>query len=152
VPRDKRFPGFCCVALWRPKTDGNVGGSIRAAHAFGANLVVVGAPRFSQKGRVERTDPSSSHRSIPVTFTDDIFTAMPYDVPVVAIETGSDENLQTFDHPRSCTYLFGSEDRGLPDEALAKCDAHISIPSHSLNLAAAVNVVMYDRRAKIYRT
>ncbi|CUG05858.1 tRNA rRNA methyltransferase, putative [Bodo saltans] len=46
-------------------------------------------------------------------------------------------------------YLFGPEDGTLSAEVLAECDDAVYIPTKgSMNLAATVNVLLYDRQAK----
>lgn len=141
--------GFAAIALYAPKTDGNVGGAIRAAGIFGAQLVVIGTKRLNIKGRVERTDPRSTHRHLPVQWIPEVLEGLPHECEAVAIEMGKDAiSLPDFKHPERAYYIFGAEDSGLPPDVVAMCDHHVSIPAGSLNLAAAVNVVLYDRTAK----
>ncbi|WP_338155299.1 TrmH family RNA methyltransferase [Vibrio metschnikovii] len=46
-------------------------------------------------------------------------------------------------------YLFGPEDGSLPQEVIDKAHHVVYIPTHGcMNLAATVNVVMYDRLTK----
>lgn len=49
--------------------------------------------------------------------------------------------------------LFGREDRGLTNEELAKCQAHVHIPTNpdysSLNIASAIQVLCYELRMAI---
>lgn len=141
--------GFAAVALYAPKTDGNVGGAVRAAGVFGARLVVIGSSRLPVKGRVERTDPRSTHRHVPVQWIPNVLDALPHECEAVAVEMGDHAvSLPAFRHPERAYYIFGSEDTGLPTDIVALCDHQVSIPAGSLNLAAAVNVVLYDRVAK----
>ena len=59
------------------------------------------------------------------------------------------ESLVDFEHPDEATYVFGPEDGSLPKGILSVCHRFVVIPTpHCLNLAAAVNVVLYDRRLK----
>ena len=52
-------------------------------------------------------------------------------------------------HPESAAYVFGPENGSL-DEAILECCIHVvSIPGRECsNLAAAVNLILYDRIAK----
>ncbi len=54
------------------------------------------------------------------------------------------------DAQRSVAVVFGQEDRGLSNEELQRCNYHVHIPSNpdysSLNLAMAVQVVLYELR------
>jgi tRNA(Leu) C34 or U34 (ribose-2'-O)-methylase TrmL len=55
----------------------------------------------------------------------------------------------SFEHPGDALYVFGPEDGGLPKAVRLHCHRFVFIPTHHcLNLAAAVNVVLYDRRLK----
>lgn len=141
--------GFAAVALHRPKSDGNIGGAVRAAGVFGAKLVVIGAPRGDMRGRIERTDPRSTHRNIPIQWIEDVFSAKPHDCKTIAVEIVDwAVELPKFEHPERAYYIFGSEDVGLPPTMVGMCDHVVRIPAGSLNLSAAVNVVLYDRIAK----
>ncbi|MCU8306563.1 TrmH family RNA methyltransferase, partial [Vibrio vulnificus] len=54
-----------------------------------------------------------------------------------------------FVHPEKAIYLFGPEDGSLPQEVVDKAHHVAYIPTHGcMNLAATVNVLMYDRLAK----
>jgi tRNA(Leu) C34 or U34 (ribose-2'-O)-methylase TrmL len=61
------------------------------------------------------------------------------------------ERLDEFVHPENAVYVFGPEDGGVPKGARHVCHRFVCIPTLNdgpLNLAAAVNVVLYDRLAK----
>jgi len=146
---DLRARGFAAVALHSPKSDGNIGGAVRAAGVFGAKLVVIGMSRVEQRGRVERTDPRSTHRHLPVQWLPSVLDGLPHECEAVAIEIVEPSiALPDFRHPERAFYIFGAEDSGLPPEIIAVCDHVVKIPAGSLNLAAAVNVVLYDRSTK----
>lgn len=144
--------GFAAVALHSPKSDGNIGGAVRAAGVFGAKLVVIGMARVLQRGRVERTDPRSTHRHMPVQWLPSVLDGLPHECEAIAVEMTDDAKpLPAFEHPERAFYIFGAEDTGLPQEIISVCDHVIRIPAGSLNLAAAVNVVLYDRASKGFR-
>lgn len=145
--RETKERGFSCVALWKPKNEHNIGSTVRAAGAFGARLTIIGSHRVFTPGRLGRTDPGASHKHMPVIFSQDLLDALPHECTAVAVEMGGGD-LRAFVHPERAAYIFGSEDHGLPQEVIDVCDCHVSIPAGSLNLAAAVNVVMYDRALK----
>jgi len=48
-------------------------------------------------------------------------------------------------------HVFGAEDATLGRNVLSWCRDVVAIPGGCLNLAAAVNVVLYDRIAKLLR-
>ena len=54
--------------------------------------------------------------------------------------------LPQFEHPERAKYLFGLENGSLDETMLERCAHVVSIPGHECsNLAASVNVVLYDR-------
>lgn len=57
---------------------------------------------------------------------------------------------QAVQHDNSVALVFGRESRGLTNEELHKCNAHVHIPTNpdfsSLNIAAAVQVLCYEMR------
>ena len=81
---------------------------------------------------------------------DDILDAKPYGARAVAVEIVDGAiPLPRFTHPSRAFYIFGPEDGSIPSDVIERCDHVVSIPSNfCLNLAAAVNVVLYDRMVK----
>lgn len=72
------------------------------------------------------------------------------DVVPVAIELKEGaECLTQFEHPENAVYVFGPEDGSIYSSYIRLCHRFVFIPSHHcLNLSAAINVVLYDRRMK----
>jgi tRNA(Leu) C34 or U34 (ribose-2'-O)-methylase TrmL len=138
--------GFAAVGLEHPKCAANLGGALRAAHCFGAKLVAIGGQRFQRS----ITDTTKAYRHVPVVMVRDVLDALPFDCVPVGVEFLPDGRpLETYVHPHSAFYVFGPEDGSVRRETLARCRDVIFIPSSlCLNLAAAVNVVLYDREAK----
>jgi tRNA(Leu) C34 or U34 (ribose-2'-O)-methylase TrmL len=59
------------------------------------------------------------------------------------------QQLPAFTHPENAIYVFGPEDGDVPKGIRHICHNFVIIPGKGcLNLAAAVNVVLYDRAAK----
>jgi tRNA(Leu) C34 or U34 (ribose-2'-O)-methylase TrmL len=141
--------GFAAVALDRPKSGENVGGALRAAHCFGASLVVVGGPRRTTLLR-HQCNTTKAWRHIPTLWVEDVFEALPFDCVPVAVEFLADATpLPDFVHPERAFYVFGAEDATLGKRVLDRCARIIVVPTVScLNLAATANVVLYDRAAK----
>jgi tRNA(Leu) C34 or U34 (ribose-2'-O)-methylase TrmL len=101
------------------------------------------------KGRIERTDPRSTHRHVPVQWLPNVLDGLPHECEAVAVEIAQGATpLPDFKHPERAFYIFGAEDTGIPGNIIAVCDHVISVPVGSLNLAATVNVILYDRLAK----
>ncbi len=138
--------GYAAIGLDRPKKGHNIGGCLRAAHAFGAALIVVSGRRYSP----EAEDTSKAYRHVPLVHSADPFEAAPYAALPVAVEIVDDAiPLPAFKHPEAAFYLFGPEDGSLRREWLQRCAHVVSIPTAlCLNLSQAVNIVLYDRAAK----
>jgi tRNA(Leu) C34 or U34 (ribose-2'-O)-methylase TrmL len=72
-------------------------------------------------------------------------------IPIAIERRQAAEPLDTFPHPERALYIFGPEDGSISPGVLRVCHRFVVIPTvHPvpLNLAAAVNVVLYDRLAK----
>lgn len=142
--------GYSAVALNNPKSECNVGGVLRAAQVYGASLVIVGGNRPKQYMGNLATDTMKAYRHMPVQRIENLRDAIPYDCVPVAIElVEGSQNLVEFKHPERAMYVFGAEDATLGNSVLSWCKHIVSVPtSGCMNLAACVNVVLYDRLAK----
>lgn len=139
--------GYAAIGLVCPKTPANVGSALRAAHVYGAGLVVIEKPRCQIRSA---TDTMNAYRHIPVQRVEDLHAVIPFDcVPVAVDLVEGAEPLPDFKHPQRAFYVFGPEDGTLGKKHLDWCKHRIMIPTHGcMNLAATVNVVLYDRMAK----
>ena len=139
--------GYSSVAIDSPKHASNIGGIIRAAGNYNASLVVLGNARAKVRFC---TDTMKAYRHIPVVRVDDVFKALPFDcVPIAVDLLDGAIPLPKYIHPERAFYIFGAEDRTLGKRITDKCRDIISVPTNRcMNLAASVNVVLYDRMAK----
>lgn len=146
---NKTIRGFSAVAVDSPKFASNLGGVLRAAGNYNSSLVVFGDDRVGVK---ERSDTMKAYRHIPTIRTNDIFSVIPYDCVPVAVDLIEGAiPLPEYKHPERAFYIFGGEDRTLGKRITEKCRDVIYVPTNRcMNLAAAVNVVLYDRLAKLY--
>lgn len=145
--------GFACVALTNPKTPENVGGVLRAAGCYGAAQVSISGARGSNtynKMLRHGTNTSRAHRHMPVFIVDDPLLYRPYDTQIVAVDLIEGAvSLPGFVHPERALYVFGAEDGTLGRAVTDRAQHVVSVPTrHCMNLAACVNVVLYDRLAK----
>ena len=145
--------GYGCVALDHPTDGVNVGHTLRAALCFEARMVIIGAGPPDLNVRKLHTDPGRAYRHVPVLQVEDIFEAMPEDCTAVAVELTDDAvDLTTFVHPERACYVFGPENGSITPEVLERCPLRVKIPTTmSLNLGMTVNIVLYDRMAKVRR-
>lgn len=137
--------GYCAVGLYCPKNSHNYGGVLRAAHCFDASLLLMETPRLQNFA----SDTTKAARHIP-TIVGPILEHRPHDCALVVVEiVPRAVELATFIHPERALYVFGPEDGSVPDRIVERAQHVVFIPTtHCLNLAATVNVVLYDRTMK----
>lgn len=140
--------GFASIGLVRPKHPANVGGVLRAAQVYGASLVAIQGDRTKMTAS---SDTTKAYRHLPCLRSNDLFSLCPYGaVPVGVDMVDGAEPLPTFVHPEAAFYIFGPEDGTLGASLLDRCAHRVVVPTHHcMNLAATVNVVLYDRLTKL---
>lgn len=141
--------GFAAIGLDNPKCPANIGDVLRACGCYGAKLVVIGGPRPERLSRLA-TDTQKAWRHIPHVLVADVFDAIPYGAVPIAVDlVEGATTLPQYQHPERAFYIFGAEDATLGKRILDRCRDHVMVPtSYCMNLAATVNVVLYDRAAK----
>ncbi|MCP4645795.1 MAG: RNA methyltransferase [bacterium] len=139
--------GFSCVGLVRPKHRVNVGAAVRACGCYGATMLAIEGCRGTVKAA---TDTFKWRRHMPVLRVDDLRNVIPYDcVPVAVDLIPGARPLPRYCHPERAFYIFGPEDGTLGRAVTDWCRDVVMIPTDfCMNLAATVNVVLYDRLAK----
>jgi tRNA(Leu) C34 or U34 (ribose-2'-O)-methylase TrmL len=144
--------GFAAIGLHNPKDKHNIGGVIRAASCYGAACVAISGERIRSDEIKAPANTTAGQRHLPV-LRGDLRGLIPYASIPVAVDLIDDaEPLPTFIHPESAFYIFGPEDGTLGREILAWCPRRVMVPTRlCMNLAATVNVVLYDRLAKQMR-
>jgi tRNA(Leu) C34 or U34 (ribose-2'-O)-methylase TrmL len=138
--------GYSAIGLVNTKKEVNLGGAMRAAYCYGASMIAVQGKRYKR----ESADTSASYKHIPLIETDNLYDVIPYDCIPIAVEiTPDSKNIRNFVHPERAFYIFGPEDGSIPKTILDFCKYKVSIPTKiCMNLAATVNVVLYDRLCK----
>ena len=138
--------GFAAVGLLQPKTPANVGSVLRAAQCYEAAMVATTGQRYTRAP----TDSMKAYRHLPLVQCDDLRTVVPFDCVPVAVElTDGARPLTAYTHPERAFYIFGPEDGSIRKDVLAWCRDVVYVPTaFCMNLAACVNVVLYDRLAK----
>jgi len=137
---------YACVGLSNPKNIHNIGSVLRAAGCFKVDLVAISGMRYRRAG----TDTMAAYKHLPLLQVNDLHGVIPYDCIPVAVElVERATSLLSYKHPDRAFYIFGAEDATLGEKTLSWCRDVIYIPTNGcLNLAACVNVVLYDRLAK----
>jgi tRNA(Leu) C34 or U34 (ribose-2'-O)-methylase TrmL len=163
------------VLLINPKYPHNVGGAVRACGAFGIHhLRWTGTrvdPSYShrristtsagragprnprkraKKMRLPREERVREWQNVDWDHTDDYELLVAAHTPVCIELLPGTVSLVDFEHPEDALYIFGPEDSGVPKGMRHACHHFVQVPTLGcLNLAATVNVVLYDRMAKL---
>lgn len=142
--------GYFGIGILHNKSVANIGTLWRSAKILGADFIFTIGKRYEG----QCTDTSFTHKHIPLynhTSWESFKQNIPYECPIVAIETGERHVLLSeYNHRPNCIYLLGAEDEGIPDEILAECDDIVRLEGEfSFNVAVAGSIVMYDRLAKL---
>lgn len=138
--------GFHAIGLHAPKAHVNVGSALRAAACYGSAFVAASGQRYQRA----LTDPNKAFRHVPLLQVQDLHDCIPYDcVPVAVDLVEGAVPLSGYTHPERAFYVFGPEDGTLGDKVLSWCRDKVYIPTKGcMNLAATVNVILYDRITK----
>jgi tRNA(Leu) C34 or U34 (ribose-2'-O)-methylase TrmL len=142
--------GYSAVGLFNPKDSKNVGSALRAAGCYDAAMVAVSGVRPGRYLKHIQTDTQRAYRHLPLIACDDLRELVPVDcIPVAVDIVPGARSLFGYTHPERAFYVFGPEDGTLGDEVLSWCQQKVFVPTtHCMNLAATVNVILYDRKAK----
>jgi tRNA(Leu) C34 or U34 (ribose-2'-O)-methylase TrmL len=141
--------GYAVVALDNPKNLANLGGAMRAAQCYGASLILIGGVRLARLGKLA-TDTMRAYRHIPTMMVDDVMAHIPHDcIPIAVDLVEGARQLPSYTHPERAFYVFGPEDGTLGKRVVDHCRDKVMVPTNGcMNLAACVNVILYDRLAK----
>lgn len=144
--------GFAAIGLERPKSAVNIGSALRAAMCYGAASIAISGERVDGKAIKSAANTTQTQRHIPV-HRGELRALIPYGSVPVAVDLVDDAiPLPDFCHPHSAFYIFGPEDGTLDDAILSWCPLKVMVPTRfCMNLAATVNVVLYDRLAKQFK-
>ncbi len=144
------IPVSSSIGLINPKSATNVGAVLRAASCFAAQTIFYTGERYRRAARFQ-TDTKNSVTKIPLTGVNDILQGHRAGQQIICVElVEGAQPLTSFQHPHNAYYIFGPEDGSIPQAVVDQADTVVYIPTVGcLNLAATVNVVLYDRAAKL---
>lgn len=139
------------IVLENPKYIENLAAAKRAAACWGADQLLWTGERirFNEITRTPRELRMKDYQSVKM-----IQTARPFDyldgyVPVCIELLSGSCCLSQFQHPTKAVYIFGPEDGSVSSVFRRFCHYFVHLPSkYCLNLAATVNIVLYDRMIK----
>ena len=142
---------FCGIGVEDAKNPFNIGGAVRACGCFDASFAVFAGTRWKEyKADWRNMDVMQRRKEMPVFLgVPDVMQYVPHDTTIVAIEKSAKSvSLPDFVHPRRAFYIFGSEDGATSEHVLKAAKHKVHVPAGSMNIAACVYVVLYDRIAK----
>jgi len=138
------------IGLVDPKSPENMGSVLRAVGCYQAAAIRYTGSRYARASQFV-TDTKKRHVVVDIKQVEDLISeAKAAGLQPVAVElTLGATPLPTFQHPKQCMYIFGPEDGTIAQSVLDQCADVVFIPTTGcMNLAATVNVILYDRLAK----
>lgn len=138
------------IALMNPKSPSNVGSVLRAAGCYQAASIRYTGERYA-RAKAYATDTKNVQSAIPLTQVAALVSpSSDQDLVKVGVELVEGAiALPAFTHPENALYIFGPEDGSLDQHTVDQCDHIVYVPTQGcMNLAATVNVLLYDRMAK----
>lgn len=139
------------VVLDDPKFAHNVGNTMRACSCWGIEQLWWTGKRvqieIAEGNRIPREERMKGYKAVKLFAHDDPLSFFEDATPVIIELKPNTENLLDFEHPENAVYIFGPEDGSVSGRFLRRGHRFIQIPTHHcLNLAAAVNCVLFHRR------
>jgi tRNA(Leu) C34 or U34 (ribose-2'-O)-methylase TrmL len=150
-----------CIGLTNPKSPTNVGAVMRAAGCFNVDKVFFTGRRYEQAAQFNKgslkTDTKNAQNTIPLVKVDDFESIValrekiPSTIKIVCVDLVEGAMaLPHFNHPQQALYIFGPEDGTIKQTMIDSADDVVYVPTEGcMNLAASVNVILYDRLSKL---
>ncbi|GGI86196.1 RNA methyltransferase [Shewanella gelidii] len=137
------------LGLTNPKTPTNVGSIMRAAGCFNVDGVFYTGERYARAAQYN-PDTKDIAEQIPLVSVKSLDEQIDETTQIVCVDLVEGATpLPLFEHPENAIYIFGPEDGTISQEMVDKSHAVVYVPTIGcLNLAATVNVLLYDRLAK----
>lgn len=141
------------IGLINPKSPDNVSAVMRAAGNFRVDSIFYTGKRYPRALMRNPDLPDMSRKvsqSVPLSEVTFMIDDVPADMSIVCVEFAENAiPLPEYQHPPNAFYIFGPEDGTISQDVIDRADAVVYVPTNGcMNLAATVNVVLYDRLAK----
>jgi len=141
------------IGLLNPKSPENVSSVQRAAGNYSAGIIFYTGSRYPRALALNPDTPKMGRqigKNISLQAVDNLIDAALPGSKIICIEFAENaQPLPAFQHPHNAYYIFGPEDGNLSQDIIDQADAVVYVPTQGcMNLAASVNVVLYDRLAK----
>jgi tRNA(Leu) C34 or U34 (ribose-2'-O)-methylase TrmL len=149
------------IALTDPKTPTNVGSVMRASGNYNVDQVIYTGNRYTHAAKFQtnkhNTDTRNMRGKIPLTPVDnfinirDSLESLTSTTKLICVDLVEGAiPLPHFVHPEEAIYVFGPEDGTISQDVIDIADDVVYVPTTGcMNLAASVNVLLYDRLAKL---
>lgn len=148
---------FVSIGLTNPKSISNVGSVMRAAGCYQVDQVLYSGQRYDRAAKMS-TDTKKATSSIPLINIESLgaatlLEAVADGTKIVCVDLIQGATpLPRFQHPEKALYIFGPEDGTIDQKIVDRADFVVFVPTVGcMNLAASVNVLLYDRLAKSER-
>ncbi len=148
---------FVTIGLTNPKSTENVGSVMRAAGCYQVDQVLYSGTRYDRAMKMA-TDTKKVSSAIPLQHIDHLDAmnfcdAVDDETQIICVDLIPGATpLPAFSHPDKALYIFGPEDGTIAQSVVDAADHVVFVPTIGcMNLAASVNVVLYDRLAKSSR-
>ncbi len=141
------------IGLTDPKSPSNVGAVMRAAGCYQVDEVRYTGVRYARAAKFH-TDTKDASKKIPLNAVTALTNNLTPEQKVICVDLVEGAiPLPEFEHPDNALYIFGPEDGTISQEVINSADAVVYVPTIGcMNLAASVNVLLYDRLAKSQHT
>ena len=148
------------IGLTNPKSPSNVGAVMRAAGCYNVDKVLYTGKRYAQAAKFNgsklNTDTKKARDIIPLLAIDGFdnikeqLANLPKATKIICVDLVEGATpLPHFQHPEQALYIFGPEDGTISQAVINNADDVVYVPTVGcMNLAASVNVLLYDRLAK----
>jgi len=122
---------------------------MRAAGCYQVDAVRYTGKRYERAAQFN-TDTKNIGQTIPLIKVNTLLDNISENTKIICVELVEGAiPLPEYQHPDNAMYIFGPEDGTISQDVIDKADAVVYIPTIGcMNLAATVNVVLYDRLAK----
>lgn len=142
-----------CIGLSNPKSPDNVNSVRRAAGNYRVDSILYTGTRYPRALKLKQGTLNINRdvsKNIPVTASIDLINDKPENMQIVCVEFAEGAiPLPGFQHPDNAFYIFGPEDGNLKQSIIDRADSVVYVPTVGcMNMAATVNVVLYDRLSK----
>ena len=144
------------VGLINPKSPDNVSSVMRAAGNYRVECVFYTGKRYPRALMRNPDIPDMRRKvgqSIPLTEVTCLMDVAPANMKLVCVEFAENAiALPEYQHPDNAFYIFGPEDGTISQDVIDRADAVVYVPTVGcMNLAATVNVLLYDRLMKSFQ-